>query len=211
MDLSERVVINSHELDWQGSRADGVRRKPFERENAESGRATSIVEFMPGASFPQHIHGMGEEILVLEGVFSDETGDYPVGTYFRNPPGSKHSPSSKEGCKLFVKLEQFKAGDNKTVKIETKNAAMQPGLGNLQVLSLHEHEGEHTALVWWPAGEKFQAHRHWGGEEIFVIEGEFIDEFGRYPAGSWIRNPHLSEHFPFVEQDTLILVKVGHL
>lgn len=211
MDLTQKVVINTHEMPWQGSRADGVRRKPLEREQAESGRATSIVEFLPGANFPQHVHTQGEEILVLEGVFSDETGDYPAGSYFRNPPGSRHAPSSAEGCKLFVKLEHFKEGDNQSIKINTRNAEMQPGIGNLKVLSLHDFAGEHTALVWWPAGERFQAHRHWGGEEIYVIEGEFIDEFGRYPAGTWLRNPHLSEHFPYVEQDTLILVKVGHL
>lgn len=211
MDLTQRVVVDTNEIEWQGSRADGVRRKPLEQERTESGRATSIVEFMPEAKFPEHIHGMGEEILVLEGVFSDETGDYPAGTYFRNPPGSKHSPASKNGCKLFVKLEHFKAGDNQSVKIDTKAATMRPGIGNLKVLSLHEYQGEHSALVWWPAGEHFQAHRHWGGEEIFVIEGEFIDEYGRYPAGTWLRNPHLSEHYPYVEQDTLILVKVGHL
>lgn len=211
MDLTQRVVVDTNLIEWQGSRADGVRRKPLEQESPESGRATSIVEFTPGASFPEHTHTMGEEILVLEGVFSDETGDYPAGTYFRNPPGSKHSPSSQEGCKLFVKLEHFKAGDLQAVKINTKSAQMQPGIGDLKVLSLHEYQGEHSALVWWPAGERFQAHRHWGGEEIFVIEGEFVDEFGRYPAGTWLRNPHLSEHFPYVEQDTLILVKVGHL
>ncbi|MBL4900785.1 MAG: cupin domain-containing protein, partial [Colwellia sp.] len=52
---------------------------------------------------------------------------------------------------------------------------------------------------------------HFGGEEIFVIKGEFIDEYGRYPQGTWIRSPHLSEHYPYVEQETIILVKVGHL
>jgi len=36
-------------------------------------------------------------------------------------------------------------------------------------------------------------------------------EYGQYPEGSWIRSPHLSEHFPRVEEETLILVKVGHL
>lgn len=211
MDLSERVVIDTNLMDWQGSRADGVLRKPLEQEKVESGRATSIVEFLPGASFPEHTHHQGEEILVLEGVFSDETGDYPAGTYFRNPPGSKHSPASQQGCKLFVKLEHFKEGDSQAVRLATQNAIMQPGIGNLQVLGLHDFEGEHTALVKWPAGEKFQPHRHWGGEEIYVISGEFIDEFGRYPAGTWLRNPHLSEHYPYVEEDTLILVKVGHL
>ena len=78
-------------------------------------------------------------------------------------------------------------------------------------MPLHEHKGESVALVKWPAGEKFQPHTHFGGEEILVLSGEFIDEHGRYPAGSWIRSPHMSQHCPFVEQETVILVKVGHL
>jgi anti-sigma factor ChrR (cupin superfamily) len=76
---------------------------------------------------------------------------------------------------------------------------------------LHSHGAEQVALVRWPEGEVFQPHTHFGGEEIYVIEGEFLDEFGSYPAGTWIRSPHLSQHHPRVEQSTLIWVKVGHL
>jgi anti-sigma factor ChrR (cupin superfamily) len=78
-------------------------------------------------------------------------------------------------------------------------------------MPLHSFGTESTALVFWPAGEKFVPHTHMGGEEIFVLQGEFIDEHGRYPAGTWIRSPHLSRHHPYVEQDTIILVKVGHI
>jgi anti-sigma factor ChrR (cupin superfamily) len=78
-------------------------------------------------------------------------------------------------------------------------------------MGLHQFGTEHSALVWWPAGEVFQPHTHYGGEEIFVLGGEFIDEHGRYPKGSWLRSPHASRHHPFVEQDTLIWVKTGHL
>ncbi|MEM1391261.1 MAG: cupin domain-containing protein, partial [Pseudomonadota bacterium] len=70
---------------------------------------------------------------------------------------------------------------------------------------------EGVALVKWEPGTVFNPHRHWGGEEIFVIEGTFQDEFGDYPKGTWIRNPHLSQHKPFSEEGCLILVKTGHL
>jgi anti-sigma factor ChrR (cupin superfamily) len=50
-----------------------------------------------------------------------------------------------------------------------------------------------------------------GGEEILVLSGEFVDEQGVYPKGTWLRNPNMSRHHPLVEQETLILVKVGHL
>lgn len=211
MDFDQQIIVETESMKWVGSRADGVVRKPLEREAAESGRATSIVQFMPGSAFPEHTHPQGEEIFVLEGVFSDERGDYPAGTYFRNPPGSKHVPHSVGGCVLFVKLEHFAPHDSLPVVVNTNNTPWQPGIGGLKVMSLHQFGGEHTALVFWPAGEHFQPHRHHGGEEVFVLSGEFIDEHGRYPKGTWIRSPHLSVHNPYVEQDTIILVKTGHL
>ena len=211
LDFTQRVVVDTEQQPWIGSRSDGVVRKPLEREAMESGRATSIVQFMPGAAFPPHAHPMGEEIYVLDGVFSDERGDYPAGTYFRNPPGSSHAPFSKQGCTLFVKLEQFAPDDTESVVVDTRSEPWMPGIGGLKVMSLHHHLGEHTALVLWPAGEKFKPHTHFGGEEILVLEGEFIDEHGRYPKGTWLRSPHFSQHHPYVEQDTLIWVKTGHL
>jgi anti-sigma factor ChrR (cupin superfamily) len=211
LDFSQTVVINTHEQDWVASPMAGVWRKPLAREEAERGHATSIVRYEPGAHFSAHDHPLGEEILVLEGVFSDETGHFGAGTYFRNPEGFRHAPYSEEGCVLLVKLHQFESDDSAHVVIDTLSARFHPGQGNLQVLPLHQHGTEQVALVRWPAGEKFVEHTHFGGEEIYVISGEFIDEHGRYPAGSWIRSPHMSQHHPYVEQETLIWVKVGHL
>ncbi len=211
MNFKEQIVINTLTQEWQPSPMKGVSRKPLAREEAERGHATSIVRYDAGASFSKHEHPLGEEILVLEGVFSDETGDYPAGSYLRNPEGFAHAPFSKEGCLLLVKLHQFQDGDQEQVCIDTNNSPWLPGIGNLEVMPLHSYKGESTALVHWPAGEKFQPHVHSGGEEIYVLSGEFIDEHGRYSAGTWIRSPHMSRHNPYVEQDTAILVKVGHL
>lgn len=211
MNFSKQVVINTHLQPWVASPHQGVWRKPLAREDAERGHATSLVKFDAGANFAEHDHPLGEEILVLSGIFSDHSGDYHAGTYFRNPEGYRHAPFSKDGCVILVKLHQFKTGDSEQVVIDTTNTRWSPGMGNLQVMPLHNYQGESTALVKWPKGERFQPHRHFGGEEIFVISGEFIDEHGRYPQGTWIRSPHLSEHFPYVEEETVILVKVGHL
>ena len=211
MDFSRQIVIDTAAATWQPSPMPGVWRKPLAREDAERGHATSVVRYDAGARFSRHEHPGGEEILVLDGVFSDEHGDFGAGTYFRNPPGSGHAPFSEVGCTLFVKLHQFAPGDNATVCIDTTTTAWLPGQGALQVMPLHEFEGEHVALVKWPAGERFVPHRHLGGEEIFVIRGEFIDEHGRYPPGTWLRSPHLSAHHPFVEVETVIWVKTGHL
>lgn len=211
MDFKQRVVININEQPWQKSPAPGVWRKPLAREDKESGHATSIVRYEAGSRFAPHPHPNGEEILVLEGVFSDETGDYPAGSYLRNPPGSTHAPFSKEGCVILVKLEQFSPGDSQEVKLDTNTATWLPGQGNLQVMPLHDFQGEHTALVKWPAGERFQPHKHFGGEEILVLTGTFKDEFGEYPSLSWLRSPHMSQHFPYTDEETVIWVKVGHL
>ena len=211
MDFSQRVVIESTKSDWQPSPAAGIERKLLEREEAERGRATSIVRYAAGSRFNTHEHPLGEEIFVLDGVFSDETGDYPAGTYLRNPPGSAHAPFSEQGCTLFVKLHQFARADRTTVRINTNTQRWLPGHGGLQVMPLHSFETEHVALVKWPAGEVFQPHRHYAGEEILVLSGEFIDEHGRYPKGTWMRSPHASKHTPHVEQETIIYVKTGHL
>ena len=211
MDFSKIACSLAEEQQWVKSPADGVSRIHLEREAAESGHTTSFVKFEAGSYFPEHVHTQGEEIYVLEGVFSDENGDYPAGTYIRNPPGSRHKPFTKEGCILFVKLEQFQKDDTQHVVVKPEEQQWQQGIGNLKVLSLHVHNSESTALVHWPANEVFQPHTHWGGEEIVVISGKFIDEHGEYPAGSWIRSPHMSQHYPRVEDETLILVKVGHL
>jgi anti-sigma factor ChrR (cupin superfamily) len=211
MDFSKRVVIDTNDEAWVASPKAGVWRKPLAREEAERGHATSLVRYDPGAAFSAHDHPLGEEILVLEGTFSDETGDYPKGTYFRNPEGFRHAPFSKEGCLILVKLHQFQANDRQHIVIHTDTQNWQTGIGGLEVMPLHSFEGEHTALVKWPKNEVFQPHRHFGGEEIFVLSGTFKDEYGSYAKHTWIRSPHLSQHHPYVNEETVIWVKTGHL
>jgi len=211
MNFNETVVIDTSAEAWQASPMSGVWRKPLAREAAENGHATSVVRFEPGSYFSPHTHPMGEEILVLEGVFSDEHGDYPAGSYLRHPPGSRHKPFSKEGCVILVKLEQFDPDDAATVRLDTNTSGWLPGDEKLQIMPLHEHDFESVALEKWPADTKYGRHRHFGGEEIFVLSGTFMDEWGSYPAGTWIRNPHNSEHCPYVQDETVIWIKTGHL
>ena len=211
-DFSKRVVIDSNQSPWTPSPMNGVERCMLDRAAAESGRATSLVRYSPGTSFPMHGHPRGEEILVLSGVFSDAGGDYPTGSYLRNPPGSQHAPFSTLGCVLFVKLDQFSSLDGEEVRLNTRQSQWMPGMvPGLLVMPLHDFEGEHAALVRWAPGTYFNRHRHWGGEEILVLEGVFQDEHGTYPAGTWLRSPHLSEHKPFSTEGCLIYVKTGHL
>ena len=211
-DLSQRVVIESESLDWVDSPMFGVQRRMLERDGEEVARATSVVRYAPDSHFSAHTHDGGEEFLVLEGIFSDEYGDYPAGTYIRNPVGSTHTPFSKEGCTILVKLWQMHPNDQQRVAIATKELPWANGLvKGLQVMPLHSYGTENVALVKWDAGTYFQPHMHLGGEEIFVVDGVFEDEFGAYPKGTWLRNPSGSRHMPFSKSGCLIYVKVGHL
>jgi anti-sigma factor ChrR (cupin superfamily) len=158
--------------------------------------------------------GEGEEFLVLAGSLHDDAGDYPDGTYVRNPVGTAHSSwAGPDGAVLFVKLRQFAAADTQRVVIDTRAARWRQGLvPGLTVLPLHEHGSEHVALVRWAPLTRFRPHQHWGGEEILVLDGVFEDEHGTYPRGTWLRSPHLSAHHPFTgPQGALIYVKTGHL
>ena len=212
-DLAQRVVSHVANAEWSPSPLPGVDRRMLDRVGGEVARATSLVRYQPGSSFARHVHGGGEEILVLEGVFSDEQGNYPAGSYLRNPPGSSHAPFSREGCVLFVKLWQFAAQDVEPVCIDTRTEPWRQGLvPGLSVMPLHEHDGVSTALVRWAPDTRFKAHTHPGGEEILVLQGLFRDDAGDYPELSWLRSPRRSQHAPFTgAEGALIYVKVGHL
>jgi len=211
-DLSQRAVVYSADIPWVNSPSPGVQRRMLERNGREVARATSLVRYAPATRFDAHTHDIGEEFLVLEGVFSDDTGDFPAGMYVRNPPGSRHQPHSEEGATIFVKLRQFDLEDRRFVRIDTRTAEWRPGLvPGLRVMPLHSHAAEQVALVRWAPGTHFNRHAHPEGEEIFVLDGVFEDEHGRYPEGAWLRNPPDSIHTPFSNDGCTIYVKTGHL
>ena len=210
----ERVVVDTEALVWISSLVAGLRYRMLDHTRGELEPATSIVAYPPRATLPAHEHHVGEELLVLEGLFTDEFGHYAEGTYVRQPPGSKPTRRvGPKGARLFVKRGQLPNGDVQRVVVDTTAAAWRRGVvSGLSVLPLHEFGTEHVALVRWAPNTYFHRHAHWGGEEILVLDGVFRDEHGNYPAGSWLRNPHLSSHQPFTAgEGATIFVKVGHL
>ena len=143
-DYAARCVIDSQALPWQQSPSPLVHRRLLERDGGEVARATSIVRYDADARFDHHSHGLGEQILVLEGTLSDELGDYPAGTYLQNPLGSGHAPYSIDGCTLFVKLRYLDPADTERVVINTRTASWFQGMvGGLTVLPLSAFGSRH--------------------------------------------------------------------
>lgn len=211
-DFSQPVTVSPDDYEWVSSPASGVERMMLDRIGEEVARATTIVRFAPDSQFDAHTHDGGEEYLVLEGVFSDESGDYPAGTYVRNPIGTSHTPRVGPGCTIFVKLHQFAEDDLTPVVIDTKTADFgATPVAGLSILQLHKTDQEDVSLRRFEPGTRVPHHGHPGGEEILVLGGVLQDESGRYPAGTWIRSPVGSAHAPFSDEGCLIYVKSGHL
>jgi anti-sigma factor ChrR (cupin superfamily) len=191
-DFSRRVVIATDQLPWVASPQAGVERRPLDRIGGEVARATSLVRYAPASAFPPHGHALGEEFLVLDGVFSDELGDYRAGTYVRNPPGSQHSPCTAPGCTIFVKLRQMTPAGEPRVVIDTGSVPWDrgdaPGHARIE-LHASTHDDERVTMERLDAGAALAAAASPGGEEILVLSGELRDEQGAYGPKTWIRNP----------------------
>ncbi|ACY16744.1 cupin domain-containing protein [Haliangium ochraceum] len=222
-DLSQLAIVHTDELEWQPSPSPTVWRKRLElRGDSERGRVTSVVRYDPESSFPAHDHPEGEEILVLSGVFSDERGDFPAGSYFLNPPGFAHAPHSHEGCVIFVKLRQYAdlgVHTRASVCVNARSAAWLQPLEHegVSTLPLYPPAGagayfpERVALWRVPAGTRLAATEHPGGAEMFVLSGRCQDEHGSYRSGSWVRYPPGSRSSLVAHEDCELYRKHGHL
>jgi anti-sigma factor ChrR (cupin superfamily) len=176
----------------------------------ESGQVTSVVRYEPRSRFPAHDHPEGEEILVLEGVFSDEHGDWPAGTYLLNPEGFRHAPFSEPGCVLFVKLRQFPGRERQHVVLDTAKlpwtASATPG-ANLKTLYRQPGFSDVTRLERWAPGADLGAVSYEQGAEFFVLEGGFADEAGTYSEGFWLRLPAGYVQHPRSERGCTLYIK----
>lgn len=212
-DLSRRALAFTDAMEWQPSPAAGIWRKRLYHDGpAESGRVTSLVRFDPGAAFPLHDHPEGEEILVLSGTFSDDTGDWGAGAYLLSPDGSAHAPHSAEGCELFVHLRQYRGIAR--LRIDTRGEAWRPGRvdGVEQIVLYDDPDGAETVrLVRLAAGTAVPEHSHPHGEEALLLEGDLADELGRYGPGCWVRNPPGSRHSARSAGGALLYVRTGGL
>ena len=188
-DLSVCTLVHAGSMDWVPSPAAGVERRMLFRIGEEKARATSIVRYAPGSRFARHEHNGGEEFLVLEGIFQDESGDFPTGTYVRNPPGTSHAPGSESGCTILVKLWQFAADDQQRVvskPSESRLATSRPGV--VASRTLFEAAGEQVMLEEWTAGGAIHLPNP-DGLELLVLDGDLSEGGDRLIRWSWLRMP----------------------
>ena len=200
-------------MEWAASPSGTVWRKRVHLVGpAESGQVTSVVRYEPHSTFHAHHHPDGEEILVLDGVFSDEHGDWPAGTYLLNPEGFRHAPFSRDGCVLFVKLRQFPGRTREHVAIETATLAWQPAARpGVAVKSLYAQPGfsDTMRLERWSPGAELGTVVYPSGAELLVLEGAFRDAEGRFGRGGWLRLPPGAAHSPSTDEGCVLYIKEG--
>ena len=201
-DYSKKVLVDTSALIYEKSSNAKVHKKVLSSINNQE---TAIIKIDENSELNTIPKLNNVEILVLEGVYINELGAHPKGTYLKLSNENELHVKTINGCKIFRKINYFE-NDEKLI-INTNSSPWQQGHGNLKVMPLDSQ----SALVLWPKDERFIPHSHWGGEEILVLSGRFMDEHGVYPKDTWIRSPHRSFHTPFVEEETLIYVKTGHI
>ena len=72
-----------------------------------------FIYMAPGGKVPVHTHQGSEAILVLDGSFEDELGEYKTSDFIIRDARHNHQPRSKEGCLCFSVLDsplQFTEG-----------------------------------------------------------------------------------------------------
>lgn len=212
-DFSKDVRVAYSENPWRASPGAGVERKMLDRIGDEVARATTIVRFAPGSTFAAHTHDGGEEYIVLDGVFQDEEGDFPVGTYVRNPPTSRHTPSSKPGATIFVKLWQFDPEDRQQVRIDMNAAELcdDQARGGVQTGVLFQDNREHVSLEVWASGitHKFSAPR---GAEVLVLDGAIQADGETMVVRDWLRlAPGSNRTLTSGKDGARLWIKTGHL
>jgi quercetin dioxygenase-like cupin family protein len=168
-----------------------VTRETMRPRHATKTAIQTIVRYAPASRFSRHGHGGGEEFLVLEGVFQDEHGDFPAGSYIRNPPGTSHSPSSAPGCVIFVKLWQFDTNDREQLRVDTSRLHAEPAeeRPGVELTQLFRNAQEDVRLERWAPGTPVTLPGHPGGLECLVTAGSFQDGYETFVMQSWLRLP----------------------
>ncbi|MEM7665675.1 MAG: cupin domain-containing protein [Pseudomonadota bacterium] len=211
--FNEPAFAHTDAIKWLASPMAGVDRRMLDRVGGEVARATSIVRYAKGSAFSEHTHSGGEEFIVLEGVFQDEHGDYPAGSYVRNPVGTHHIPRSDPGCTIFVKLWQFDPADQEQFAIDLNKTELttdptRPGVSHAE---LADRSYEHVALEQWDASLICDLSAD-GGFEILILDGALSHRGESYTKHDWLRFPSAhSASLTAGPEGVRFWIKRGHL
>ena len=206
-DHSLRIVVDATDL-YSGQAGD----RPLEKRAVPTDSRITLRSFEAGESMT-HDGAKLLEILVVRGQLSLNGEALGPASYVRLSPGVSVTFTSTEASMVYLNERTPTEPEKDSFAIRGDKLDWRQGMvPGLKVTSLHQGLTKHTALVRWAPETRFNPHTHVGGEEILVLEGVFRDEHGSYPAGTWIRSPHMSNHRPFTgPEGATILVKVGHL
>jgi len=202
-DLSKKVVMRTEDMAFSSRRGDLVGKPVYVAGGKLEGAVTVVVKYFPNADFEHHDHPEGEEIFVLEGVFTDERGDHEAGCYLFNPETFEHTPrTSEEGNLILIRLRQYpNIGVKRTEKVVNSNKMewvtptfMKRGEGVTEKLMypLFEDQAEYPERQWmekWSADATPEPYVIEDLLEIFILKGGFTDDDGSYKKGDWIRLP----------------------
>ena len=211
--FAKRIVLDTDTIEWQATGVDGVTIKPLAVQDGVLGHLTAMIRYQDGSVYTRKEYSKGEELLVLAGTFCTNSGDYPTGTYYRNPSSNMQMPFFQRGCVVFAKLNQIHSNDGQKVIKDVNTEEWIDSENGVKLQFLCDFEQERTLLIKWS-----ESYSHIGeinlkgrGAEFFILSGELVDEMGHYPAGTWLRTPGIPFHNARVTNETIAFVKYGHL
>eukprot|EP00927_Polykrikos_kofoidii_P057022 TRINITY_DN51131_c0_g1_i1.p1 TRINITY_DN51131_c0_g1~~TRINITY_DN51131_c0_g1_i1.p1 ORF type:complete len:834 (+),score=103.57 TRINITY_DN51131_c0_g1_i1:77-2578(+) len=216
-DKKEEVLFRFADHRWIETEAGGVFRMPIERIGSPYTRVTTTVKFEPNRRFPGHVHGGGEEFIVIAGAWADcFSKGFPKYSYIRNYIGSKHSPLiGKDGCVIMVKLRHMSENHvepnhrswyappphvNRNEKRTYDQAFPDCNIwdqlpsGGFKRM-LYQSPNERVSVEYFPKDvTSFDIDVPKNGKEIYIVDGSFKDKLGDHDEWSWARYVKPGKH-----------------
>lgn len=212
-DIGKKAVVHGGRKKWQTVAGGKAEILYLDLVDSDKQVATMLMRMSQKAILPQEVLAGGKEVLVLEGHFLDERGEYPTGSYMRFPPGCKQEPYSDAGGLLFIKTWQFSAKDRVQVNIDgfgqsRKLMRSRPGV---TVQKLYGDSREDVRIEHWAANHHIEV-RQCNGLEVLVLSGSFHEPSTVYDKLSWVRMPPDEPLKAIVgDKGAKVLIKESHL
>ena len=212
-DIDKKIVVHADRANWRRDPSGMMDLLYLDLVDSEKSVATMLMRLRKRALLPVETLNGGKELLVLEGDFQDERGNYPVGSYMRFPPGSRQEPYSDNGGLLFAKTWQFSPRDRAHVNIDAYSQyrlapRKRPGV---QIQHLFGDNREDVRIEHWDANHRIVLNQC-NGLEVFVLSGGFFEPSTVYKKHSWLRLPPNQPLRAIVgDKGARVFIKEGHL